>query len=199
LKNNKIIQTLEFPKSEEIIFDIDPKQQFLYVVEQSAFSNIYKYSKYNMKRISKLTIDSDCASVVKCSNDGEMVYIGDLEGRLITYNVKDNERFGEVFVEFKIMSMALSHNKQLLMLGGSEGHVAAFSEKRYIIVKTFNNFSMEDIVSMAITSDDKYLFISDIWCNMKMLSMTNMKILKEYVGLHEDSINSIGLTPNDNF
>lgn len=199
LKKRNIIQTLEYHKVEQIYFDISLDQKYLYVAEQNSVAKIHKYLKYNMKKLGSYPLDSDCVSTIICSHANKMVYIGDLDGRQTTFDTEENKVHAESFVSFKIQALEKSNKKNLLYIAGSEGHLAVFSEKRFIVLKTFDRFGMEDIVSMVITSDDNHMYLGDIWCNLKLISALSFTVIKSYVSHHEDAINSIVLTPDNKY
>ena len=96
--------------------------------------------------------------------------------------------------------MTITKDDLNLFIGCLNGYLYKFSINDNQIIKQYGKIASNNIESMVITPDNKYLFISDMNGDVRMMdvSYNSDKIIKKYSKLHS-TISSITISQDGEF
>lgn len=108
-----------------------------------------------------------------------------------------------------IMSQATTHDNRYLFVGCADGRLSQFDVKKQKEIKNYgkmivNSFSIyghepNSIRSMAITKDDKYLFVGDEQGRLFQFHIKQQMLIKKYGNICDISIMEMFLISDDRF
>ena len=114
------------------------------------------------------------------THNDRYVFIGSNDEKLFQFSIKKEKCVKVYDLGSTPDSMTGTHDSKNLYIGCLNGNLVQISVKRQIMIKHFQEIIDDRIYALAVSPNDKYLCVGGGDGNLKIISIENSKIIKNF-------------------
>lgn len=153
IANNKIVDTLELYQGPLTSLAVSPGGNYFIAGNERGRVFIFNYATRSLLGSVKLH-DGKIAALSFINNENLFISAG-LDGNIVAFDLTKNEIIEGISLSSKIISLALSPDKQIIAVGGESGSIYLISSKDFKSISTISNIHSDWITGLAFSPDNK--------------------------------------------